>query len=560
MRFTLDLPAGLRMATGVMGTTLALSPDGSQLVYLTMGPEGTELFLKPRNRAAGSPIQHTRGASQPFFSPDGEWLGFVVGNTIRKVPLRGGPAITVAEVATNVPGASWGHDSVIVFATQAGLWRVATSGRGVPQVVALADTGRGERYRWPEALPGGRAAVFARIDESGFHLAAVSVETGVVVPLGIEGTDPRFVEPGYLLFAQPDGSWLAAPFDANAVRITGAAHPITDGVESVSGALKLGASISGAIAYAPQPARTRTLVFVSRATGRGETLPLPPRGFSGARFSPDGRRIATSVISGDRDLGDIWLFDLATGSSWRVTFDSGSVGPVWTDDRHIAFGNKPGGRPAGWAIRRLSADRSDSAETLLPFAPGKPQLPTDFAREGRALVLNRIDPVMKSDIWILPLEGDQRLVPYLRGPFEEHSAVVSPNGRWLAYVSNETGQNEVYVRPFPMPATVVPISLGGGREPRWAPDGRELFYRGDEGMVAVAVTSDPISMRVVGRTVLFDDAPYLTHAIGAAYDVHPDGRRFLMIRRGSETPQAVVVLHLFDQLGTSRARRSMPVE
>jgi DNA-binding SARP family transcriptional activator/Tol biopolymer transport system component len=554
VRFTLDLPAGLQMATGVAGSTLALSPDGSQLAYLAWEPEGTELFLRPLNRVEGIPIAHTRGASLPFFSPDGEWLGFVIGNTIRKVPLRGGPAITVCEVVGNVPGASWGPDDVIVFATPAGLWRVSASG-GSPRVLALSDTARGERYRWPEVLPGGRAAVFTRVDQTGFQLAAVSFETGVVVLLGPEGTEPRFVASGYLLFAQPDGAWLAAPFDENALRITGAARPITDGIEAIAGALKLGVSPSGALAYAPQLARNRTLVLVDRS-GRSDTLPLPSRGFNAPRFSPDGERIATHVISADRDLGDIWAFDLTAESFQRVTFDSGSVSAVWSvDGRRIAFGNKPGGRPAGWAIRWLSADGSDSAETLLPFAPGQPQHPADFAPDGRALVLQIRHPITRSDIWILPLQGDKKLVPYLRGPLEEHSPALSPNGRWLAYVSNESERYEVYVRAFPTPGAPVLMSSGGGREPRWAASGQELFYRGEEGMIAVPVTTSG-SVRVGRRTILFDDEPYLAHAYGAAYDVHPDGRRFLMVRRGPEAPQVIVVLNLFDQLGASLARRS----
>jgi serine/threonine-protein kinase len=548
VRFTLEFPAGLEMATGVAGSTIALSPDGSHLAYLAWGrlgwgPQGTELFLRSLNRVEGIPIPHTRGASLPFFSPDGEWLGFVIGNTIRKVPLGGGPAITVCEVATNVPGASWGPDDVIVFATPAGLWRVAASG-GEPQALALSDTARGERYRWPEVLPSGRAAVFTLVDRTGFQLAAVSLETGAVLLLGAEGAEPRFVAPGYLLFAKPDGAWLAAPFDANAVQFTGGPRPITDGIEAITGALKLGVSRSGALAYVPPLPRNRTLVLVDRA-GQSETVPLPSRGFHGARFSPDGQRIAAHVISADRDLGDIWALDLTTESFHRVTFDSGSVSPVWSvDGRRIAFANKPGGRPAGWAIRWASADGSDSSETLLPFAPGQPQHPADFAPGGRALVLVMRHPITRADIWILPLQGDKRLLPYLRGPFEEHSAAVAPDGRSLAYVSNESGRDEVYVRAFPTPGAPVLISSGGGREPRWAASGREVFYRGEKGMVAAAVTTSG-SVRVDRRTILFDDKPYVAHGYGVAYDVHPDGRRFAMVRRGPEGPQVVVVLNLF---------------
>ncbi len=550
VRFTLEFPANQQMATAVSGSTIALSPDGSHLAYLVRGPQGTQLFLRSLDQVAAVPIAHTLGASLPFFAPDGEWLGFVIGNTIRKVPLLGGPAIIVCTVATNVSGASWGPNEVIVFATPTGLWKVPASG-GDGRLLAASDTARSERYLWPEVLPSGRAAVFARVDDRGFQLAAVSLETGAVWSLGLEGTSPRFTTRGYLLFARRDGALLAAPFDPHAVRITGPALPITEEVQvGIAGAAKLGVSGAGTLAYVPRAAADRTLATVDRV-GNAETVPVAPRGYTAARLSPDGRSIATAIEPTGGQQPDIWVLDPTANTFRRVTFDSGSLSPVWSrDGRRIAFASKSGGRP-GWELRWVRADGSDSAGMLLPSDLGGNSL--DYTPDGRALVFHRRHPLTGLDLWILHLDGERRPQPYLRGSSDEHSAAVSPDGQWLAYVSNESGQDEVYVRAFPKPGAPVQISSDGGREPRWAPSGRELFYRNEQGMVAVVVATSP-SFRVGRRQVLFDDKAYLSHPVGAAYDVHPDGRRFLMIRRGSEGPQVVVVLNWFAQLRAVSAR------
>jgi DNA-binding SARP family transcriptional activator/Tol biopolymer transport system component len=551
VRFSLEFPSDQQLASAA-GPTIAVSPDGSRLVYLGSGPRGTQLFLRAMDRVEAVPIPYTAGASLPFFSPDGEWLGFVMGNAIRKVSLAGGPAITVCTVATNVLGASWGSNETIVFATPAGLWQVPATG-GEKRVLALSDTARGERYRWPDVPPSARGAVFTRVDHDGFHLAAVLFETGTVHSLGLEGTSPRFVAPGYLLFARGDGALLAADFDQHALRITGPVIPIAAGVVvGAAGPAKLGASRDGVLSYAQLPAAERTLELVDRA-GHAQALPVPRQGFNSVRFSPDGRRVAIDVLPPDADWPDIWELDLTGNTFRRVTFDSGSLSPVWSaDGRRIAFANKPGGRPFGFAIRWIPEDGSDSAETLLPFGLG--QLPAAFTRDGRALLLQTRDARTGWDISILPLplETQQQPQPYLRGLPDEHSAAMSPDGHWVTYVSNESGQDEVYARAFPTPGNPVQISLGGGREPRWAPAGQEVFYRSSQGLVA-AVVSTSGAFRVERRSVLFDDKPYLAHAVGAAYDVHPDGRRFLMIRRGSESPQVVVVLNAF-------ARRRRPTE
>jgi hypothetical protein len=287
------------LGSGTGGSTLALSPDGKRLAYLVRRDEGMQLFIRPMDQPGSFPVPHTSGASLPFFSPDGAWLGFVAGGQIRKVPLDGGPALTVAEVHSNVPGASWGSSDVIVFATRAGgsaLWRVPASG-GVPQLVARADSTRGQVYRWPEVLPGSRAAVFTIADSTSFRLGAVSLTSGVVQELGVEGTSPHFVAPNYLIFARPDGALLGVRFDAGRLKIEGPVFPVTDGVMvGIAGAAKLSVSRSGVLAYVPESAEDRALMFVDRH-GVATPVRVASRGFGTPRFSPDGSRIAVSATA-----------------------------------------------------------------------------------------------------------------------------------------------------------------------------------------------------------------------------------------------------------------------
>ena len=549
VRFAVQFP-GLQLITvGVPGSTIALSPDASRLVFLAQGEQGGQLFLRTMDRLESVPLPHTRGAYLPFFSPKGEWLGFVAEGAIRKVPIDGGPAITVCPVGTSVMGASWGPNDVIIFATEAALWRVSASG-GDPHVLAAADTARGVHYRWPEVLPGGRAVVFTQVDRAGFRLRVVSLESGTVRPLGLEGSNPHFVAPGYLVFARRDGALLATAFDLHALAVTGPVLPVAEGVTvGFHGAAKLGVARDGALAHVPERVADRALVIVDRA-GRVQPVPVPPQGYHAARFSPDGRQIVTDVISPDGGQRDLALFDLERHTLQRVTFDSGSTYPGWTPDGgRIVFATSSGGRLPGFEIRWVSADGSDSAETLVGAEHS--QVPLTFTPDGRALLIGREHPETRRDLWILPLEGKRTPQPLLRTPFDERGAAVSPDGRWLAYTSDESGRDEVYVRAFPVPGPALRVSEGGGREPRWAPSGRELFYRSDAGLVVASVGAAS-AFTVRRREVLFDDRPYVTIPNGAAYDVHPDGRRLLMVRRGPESNELVVILNAFDQLRAGR--------
>jgi eukaryotic-like serine/threonine-protein kinase len=558
-RFKLTLPPEAAFLDA-RGVRMALSPDGARLVYMGGTSGNQQLYLRPLDRLTPVPIADTRGAYHPFFSPDGRWLGFLVEDKIRRVSLEGGAATTVCTVSGGVVSASWTTGNVIVFTARGGLglWQVAADG-GEPTLVARADTARGETYAWPEALPGGRAAVFTLRDSSGFHLAAVRLETGAVVSLGAAGANPHFVAPGYLLFARQDGALVAAPFDPNALRITGPVLLVAEGaIVGQGGATRLGVSASGSFVYQAGRVVDNVPVWVDRS-GRATVVPVPPQPFYSARLSPDARSIVFDIgPSNPGPTGDVWVYDLVRSTLGRLTFDSSSLRPVWTPDgRRVAFTRLVGTGRTEAEVWWIPADRSDSAERLV--GGRRAQVPAMFTPDGRALVyvaaptgveeVNPLRPETAGDIWVLPLMGDRTPRPYLQTPFDESFPALSPDGRWLAYTSTESGQAEVYVRIFPVPGARVQISSGGGRAPRWAPDGREIFYRSEDSLVAVSVSPAPL-LRVGSRHTLFATEPYLGAGprTGAGYDVHPDGRRFLMIRQGSATRELVVVLNWFDQL------------
>ena len=542
VRFALTFDGVPALATGIPGSTIALSPDGSRLVYVGAGRRGPELYIRSMDRLEATPIPHTEGAHLPFFSPSGDWLGFVHEDAIQKVKLSGGPAITIANVIGNVHGASWGASDVIAFATPAGLWRVSAAG-GAAALVVPNDSARHTFFRWPSIVQGGRAVVVARVDDGGSQLVGISLENGRATSLGLEGTAPYFVDRGFLLFTRQDGILRAAPFDAARMLVTGEALPIAEGVlAGIGGATKLGVSRDGALAYVPETPN-RSIVIVDRA-GRSTPLPIPSQHFANARFAPDGRRIAISleIVGGQ---SDVWLFDQVTKGRVPVTFDSGSVTPIWNPDgRHIAVASKPGGRVIGFSLRSASVEGNEPTELLLANGPG--QLPYTYTPDGHAIVFRRLGRSRRGEIWVLPLDGRGRPHPYLAVAHNERAAAISPDGHWLAYISDESGRDEVYVRTFPRPGRAIQISVGGGREPRWAASGGEIFYRTDSELVAARIrVGSPL--HVQSRRALFDTRAYESWIDGAEYDVHPDGEHFVMIRRPSNHRDVVVVLNWFDQ-------------
>jgi DNA-binding SARP family transcriptional activator/Tol biopolymer transport system component len=549
VRFTVEPHDHAVVSSGVVGSPIAMAPDGATLVYLAETAQGNQLFSRRLDAREATPIRHTRAAYLPFFSPKGDWIAFVADGVIQKVPVGGGPSIPICRVGESVMGASWGDDDVIVFATANALWKVSAGG-GSATLLAASDTARGIRYRWPEVVPGGRAALFTIVDRRGFGLAAISLQDGAMTQLGIEGASPRFASESQLVFARADGALLSADFDAASLRVTGDGFAIAEGIMVGSlGAAKIAVSRTGAFAYAPENLADRSLVLVDRR-GATSDVPVPPQRFVQARLSPDDARIAAEIMLGGSSR-DLWIFDLLRHTSTRLTHDSGSLSPLWwPDGSRIVFGTSAGGRNAGYAIRSLGTGARDSAITLLPAAVG--QWPQTFAPDGRSLLVQRTGAQTKHDLWLVPLETEREATPYLQSSADERGAMISPDGRWLAYVSDESGSDAVYVRTLHAGGDAMRVSEGSAHEPRWSRTGRELLYRSDTGMVAATIATDP-GLRVIARSRLFDDRPYVSLPNGTAYDVTRDGSRFLMIRKGGQAREIQVVLN-----GLARSREVRP--
>ncbi|MBI2535514.1 MAG: PD40 domain-containing protein [Gemmatimonadetes bacterium] len=538
-RFELALPAGDRIAPWP-GTNIALSPDGTYLVYA--GEEGTsglrQLFLRALDQFEPRAIPGTRGGARPFFSPDGQWLGFYGDGSLRKVAIAGGPPITIAAVP-EPSGAAWGPDDQIVFAGRFGLSRVAASGGVAPEVIVAADSG--QTLGRPELLPGGRAALVTIRPRligtlSDAQIGVASLETGRLTPLGLAGTNPHYLPPGFIVYGTVEQSLLAVPFDLKRLRVTGPLVAMLEGVTvKTGGAAELALSGSGNLVYLRGSARDR-LVLVDR---RGNVTPLTEelRGYGSPRFSPDGRSVAVRIT--DSGSEDIWIYGVESGTLSRITFEGNATYPAWfPDGKRVAFSSARDGRRS---LYWRPADGSADAQVLV--AVDRNELwETVWSPDGRMLAIRGRNPNTRMDLWTAQLEAGQVPQPLLETPFMESSPALSPDGRWLAYVSDESGQPQIYVRPFPGSGGRWQVSTEGGQEPIWARSGRELLYRGAEGIVSVRVGTSP-AFSVEGREVLFPD-PLLRLAFHANWDVHPDGQRFLMRAPAGEsrpTPATVVV-------------------
>jgi len=548
-RVVIALPPTDRLALGAQ-PALAISPDGAHLVYAARRGSATQLYLRPTDRFEATPIAATEGAEGPFFSPDGQWIGFFAGQKMKKVPLSGGAPMILCDASGR--GASWGPDDTIIFSPRqvAGLLRVSAAG-GAPQVLTTPDTKKGEvAYLWPEVLPGGEAVLFtiqtgsATLGDA--RIAVRSLKTGEQRVLLEGGSHARYSPTGHLIYARAAGL-LAAPFDLARLQVKGTPFPILEGIvtDTISGLAQFSFSASGSLVYVTggPGGPERSLVWVDRK-GAARPVTATRRDYIWPRLSPDGRRLALGITEAGNT--DIWIYDLARGTLPRLTFEPGMDNyPVWTPDgKRVAYASAKGGPPN---IFWKPADGSGPEERLTTST--NLQAPTSWSPDGKALAFAEPDPKTGFDIWVLPMEGERRPRPFLQTPFTESSPRFSPDGRWLAYVSNESGRYQVYVQPYPGPGGKWQISTEGGVEPLWARNGRELFYRHGDQMMAVGVSTQPTF--TAGSPRLLFEGPYEPTPLTLAnFDVSPDGQQFLMMKSEQESAptQLHVVLNWFEEL------------
>jgi serine/threonine-protein kinase len=492
-----------------------------------MGSGGMDrmLYVRQLDQLEPASLAGTEGAMEPFFSPDGEWVGFFAENKLKKVSVDGGGAMTLCDVE-RPSGGTWGSNDVIVFAKgRDGLWRVPASG-GAPERIANFED---ELLGWPHYLPGNKAVLFTALEEGErTSLNVLSLETSEINLVQPTGASARYLPTGHIVFWN-DETLFVAPFDLGQLQMTSAPVPA---LEDVLGGtiLKNGAefsfSESGALVYLPATATAyeggeTALVRVDRQ-GRSFPLREEPDRYGSPRFSPDGRRVAVTVD----EPPDIWVYEVERRAMTRLTFDPGAdLYPVWSPDgERIVFTSvRDGFQNLYWK----RADGTGDVERLTQKQ--NYQRSRSWSHDGRFLAFSERSPETSWDLWVLPLEGEREPQPFFRTPFREDRQRFSPDGRWLAYVSNESGRDEVYVNPFPSGDGRRQISTDGGTDPMWGPKGGELFYRSGGRMMVVPYTVEGENFIPGAAQDLFRGR--FAYGPGSSPDIAPDGERFVMLRR-----------------------------
>ena len=472
-RFAFGPPDGSKLMP--WAPSVAVSPDGRRIVYATHDEAEDEqwLFDRPLGATTSRRIPGTRGAMAPFFSPDGGSIAFFAEGELRRLPLAGGAPVALAKTGS---GGSWGSDGNIILASEknASLFAVPATG-GEPRRLTRPDPARGEiAHWWPQVLPGAEAVVFT-VWRSTLHDASIdwlSLRTGERRTLVRGGAGSRWAA-GRLLWARPDGAVMAAPLDAAAGRLTGPAAPLQPGVATHPfwgfAQLGVGADTLAFVPAGPAYGQRRLVRFDGAAPA---DLPSPPRFYRNLELGPDGMLAATLL---DRDRSDVWLVDPRDGALSRLTFDGFNIEPVWSPDGEwVAFASN---RTGAYNVHRRRADGSAPAELLL--ASALHQHPSSWSPDGRELLFGEVGPETGFDIWVLDL-ATRRTRPLLRTPDHEIYAVFSPDGRWIAYGVEQRGRWEIMVRSYPFPPDgggSWQVSVEGGFEVNWRPDGRALLYR-----------------------------------------------------------------------------------
>ena len=537
---------------------IAISPDGSRIVYRSSAGRGAHVYLRPIDQLEGRRLFSAQNNfGNPFFSPDGAWVVFstVDDATWKKVSILGGPPVTLFTSGSAPPrGASWGPDDTIILGRNVsgtGLFRGPAAG-GDPEVLTTPDAEQGEiNHWWPEILPGGDAVLFTIVKGQGaenMEIAVLDLETREQKVLIQGGSNPQYALTGHIIYGV-DGTLRAVPFNLDRLEVTAEPVPVLEGVMTdSSGAAEFSLSLDGSLVYSagdPQSGLVHSLVWVGRQ-GREEPVTAPPRAYNYPRISPDGTRVALDVRDQEND---IWIWDLTRETLTRLTFDPGSDNyPVWTpDSQRVAFGSaREGMSNLFWK----AADGTGSVERLTESS--NIQYAYSFSADGEALLFRETQPDTGEDLRILSLVEDRAVKTLIATQFRERNAELSPDGNWMAYQSNASGQNQIYVRPFPaVDQGQWMISTDSGTHPLWAPDGRELFYRSGAALMAVPIQTNP-SFTPGTPEVLFE-GDYFSGA-GRTYDVGPGGQRFLMIKAGAPSdeslsaPELIIVENWFEEL------------
>ena len=534
-----DLPFAFPALSSV--TALAISPDGERAVYAARKGGGWVLAVRNLDQLSARVLPGTEGGLYPEFSPDGRWIAFGSDGFLKKVGVDGSALTSVTSIGpSGVSGITWISNEEIVYALRAlsespGLLRVSASG-GAPAVFSRSDSAEYERFQLaPRAIDGGRAVLYTSTRGSSLQLTigVVDARTGKSKVLtGLSGARALGMVDEMLVYVRADGALMAVPFDTRRFTI-GTPIQVGDSVAVRNWDAAAALSATGSLVYQQGGAASR-LVRVDQ-NGVATVLVDSVRPYQHPRYSPDGNRIAFGVAGAGGF--DIWTIDLGSGALERLTNGGGNDRPEWSaDGTRVAYSSA---REQPQGLWWQPADGSAAAMKLQghrdPIREGA------FTPDGKALLFRTDHTTNSRDIWLRSLSGDSTPVALLTTPNDEKEPRASPDSRWLAYVSNESGREEVYVKAMTPGGGRVPVSAGPGGEPLWAPHGLRLFYRTGDQVVEATIATSP-SLRVTARRVLFS-GPYGTDVFHPNYDVAPDGKSFLMVRPVDQSRGLVMVVN-----------------
>ena len=544
---------------GAPGTDVVVTPDGRHVAYTAGGRGNVRLYVRALDQLTPRPVAaNITNPVHLVMSPDGQWIGFAdpADQMLKKVSINGGPPLQIANLPTAPSGAyvgaTWAPDDSIIFGTSVGgLMRVSPG--GTAEAITKADQGTGDlAHRFPHLLPGGRALLFTIFPADGqpdnMQIAVLDLESGQHRVIVRGGSFPVYVKSGHIVYGNA-GTLRAVRFDIDRLELRGNPIAVVEGViTKAGGAASFSVSGNGTLTYVAGAAAVarRSVVWVDRQ-GREEETNLPPRAYAYARLSPDGHRVALDIRD---EQNDVWTWDLTRKTLTRLTLNPGmDRGPVWTPDgTRIAFSMATG------AAEPVFIQASDGSGTPTRVTPEVGIfMPVSFTADGKQLLVHPT-AAAPYDLQIIDIEAKTPPKTLLGEPYSESNGVVSPDGRWLAYQSTESGRDEIYVRPFPnVNSGRWQVSADGGTRPLWSRDGRELFYYVPPGVImAVPIASG--GSFTAGTPAVAVKGNYVSPQTGRMYDVSPDGRRFLLIKdsraegAAPPPPQLIVVQNWLEEL------------
>jgi eukaryotic-like serine/threonine-protein kinase len=539
--------------TSFQGAGEFISPDGSRLVFSAVSAVGERrLWIRPLDSLTAQPLPGTEEALQPFWSADGRFVGFFAAGKLKKIEVSGGPAQTLAIIASNRGGA-WNREGVIVFAPNAGgeLYRISAAGGPAAPITTLDATRNQTVHSWPHFLPDGRHFLYlarsTQRENSAIYVG--SIDSNDSKFLVNADSSPAYAPPGYLLFLR-ERTLMAQSFDAGKLQLTGEPFPIAEqvGSNSANGRGFFAVSENGVLVYRSNVFADTQLAWFDR-TGKQIAQVGTAGQITGLALSPDDRRVVVSRLD-NQGNSDLWVIEQARET--RFTFDpANDASPVWSPDgNRIAFNSSRSG-----SIDLYLKPASGAGNEELLFKSNNPKGPHDWSSDGRFILYGELDRKTNVDLWVLPLFGDHKSIPLLQTSFTETQGRFSPDGRWIAYVSNESGTFQVYVQSFPPSGGKWMISTNGGIQPRWRRDGKELFYlAADRKLMVVDVKEDANKFEAGSPQALFE--MHVSVGLGpigtSSYEVTRDGQRFLVNTPGEESSPSPLTVVLNWTAGLKR--------